>query len=88
MMQENKIKTPYWDLFILLFLTVYCWWTLWYWIYKEWVGDLIYFIKVFTFEWLFIYAGLPILFWYGVYKYNKNYFKQIKEKYFHSEPEF
>jgi len=78
----RKKKSPCGEIFIALFLFVYCWGTLWYWIYAEWLemafkkG-----IMAFWFRFL-IYSLIPIFFARWVYKYNKKYFDELFGKFF------
>ncbi len=78
----KKPKAPILDIFLLLFLTIYCRWPLFYTIYKEWILRLLNLAKLLTIEWLLIFIFLPVIFWSWIYKMNKEYFDNLYSKLF------
>jgi len=59
----RKKKSPYGEIFIALFLFIYCWWTLWALIYNEWINSLKQILSLhFPIEFIIAYPLAPIFF--------------------------
>jgi len=71
----KKNNCPCGEIFVLLFLVIYCWWTAIYMIYEKGIG---YYFKTFGHFGLaaFTWTMLPAFFGYGIYKFHKPYFTE------------